>query len=66
VPRTVWVDRPVCNGCFVCVEMCPDVFELDEDMVAVVHNLRGDTEDSIQEAIDACPEGALQWRDRKS
>ena len=61
--RTLWIERPDCTGCNICVELCPDVFELDEDAVAVVHNPRGDTDEAIQEALDACPEGCIHWKD---
>ena len=61
--RTLWIDRPACTGCNVCVEMCPEVFELDEDAVAIISNSRGDTEEAIGDAIDACPESCIHWRD---
>ena len=64
MPRVAWIDRPACTGCNICVDMCPEVFELDEDQVAIVINPKGDTEEAIDEAIDACPEGCIQWRDR--
>ena len=61
--RTVWVDRSICTGCNVCVEMCPDVFELDEDGVAVVYHERGDSEDALSDSLDACPEACIHWQD---
>ena len=61
--RTVWIDKPACTGCNICVEMCPDVFELDEEMVALVQNPKGDDEEAIQDALDACPENCIHWRD---
>lgn len=61
--RNIWIDRKACTGCNVCVEMCPEVFELDEDAIAVVCNPLGDTEESIREAIDACPESCIHARD---
>ena len=61
--RNIWIDRPACTGCNVCVEMCPDVFELDEDGVAVAMNPKGDSDDAIQDCLDACPESCIHWRD---
>ena len=66
MPKTVHIDRPACTGCYICVEVCPDVFDLDEDAVAIVTNQRGDDRESIQEAIDACPESCIHWRQQVS
>jgi ferredoxin len=43
--------------------MCPDVFELDEDGIAIALNPKGDSEEAIQDCLDACPESCIHWRD---
>jgi ferredoxin len=60
--REPYVDADLCTGCELCVETCPDVFEMEDD-VAVVANADGASEEEIQEAIDNCPVEAIGWRD---
>lgn len=55
------VDPDLCTSCGVCVEVCPGVFELGPDDIAVVKNPSGASEDEIQEAIDSCPGEAISW-----
>jgi ferredoxin len=54
------VDADLCTGCELCVETCPDVFQMDDD-IATVSNPGGASEDEIQEAIDNCPVEAISW-----
>ncbi len=56
------IDVDLCTGCELCVETCPDVFEMDDDL-ATVANPEGASEDEIQEAIDSCPVEAITWED---
>ena len=43
-----------CIGCGVCSQICPQVFDLDEDAGKVrVSNM--DSEECVQEAVDSCP-----------
>lgn len=52
-----------CTGCEVCVQTCPDVFQMNDDGVAEVTNPTGAPEDEIQEAIDACPVQCIVWEE---
>ena len=54
------VNQEECVGCGDCVEICPDVFPLNDNDVAQVHDPKGGTEEDIQEAIDSCPVGVYQ------
>jgi ferredoxin len=56
------VDVDLCTGCELCVETCPDVFEMEDD-IAVVSNADGASEEEIQEAIDNCPVEAITWQE---
>lgn len=55
------VDEEKCQGCGVCVELCPDVFEMgDDDMAkAIVDVVPPETEDDCRDAADQCPEEAI-------
>ena len=53
---TVVIDESDCTGCGNCVEVCPDVFELDiDEEVAKVVMPDGGEEDFVVEAVEACP-----------
>ncbi len=56
------VDANLCSACGNCVTICPEVFEIEDD-VAV--NILGNTdipaeyEDACREAAEACPMEAI-------
>jgi ferredoxin len=53
-----------CIACGTCVELCPEVFTLNESLgFAQVINPGGAPDDKIQEAIDACPVTCIHWAD---
>ena len=66
MPQVPTVIRELCTGCDVCVELCPDVFQLDDELVAEIANPFGDSIETIQEAIDLCPESCIKWRETAS
>jgi ferredoxin len=55
------VDEEKCQGCEICVEVCPDVFELGDDDIAkvIVDVVPSETEDDCRDAADQCPEEAI-------
>ncbi len=57
----VRVDRDLCAGCAECVEICPEVFELDDEGIAVVkvETVPPEAEESCREAAEACPSEAI-------
>lgn len=62
--KTVYVDQDECIACESCVEICPDVFAMDDDAeTAYVKNTEGAPEEDIQEAVDACPVQCIHWKD---
>ena len=58
----VKVDKEKCIGCGLCPNVCPEVFELEEDGKARVKE-GADLEknkDCIKEATESCPVGAIE------
>ena len=58
------VDRDLCEANGVCVRLCPDAFELDDDDVLhlrVVQPVDASQRAAIDAAIAGCPKGALAW-----
>ena len=55
------VDAELCTGCGPCVDICPEVFELNDEGIAVVKvsPVPSDVEDSCREAADNCPTEAI-------
>lgn len=62
--KSVRIDEDECVGCESCVDLCPDVFEMDEDaQKAIVIESHGGDEECIQEAIDTCPVECIEWQE---
>jgi ferredoxin len=55
------VDQELCTSCGVCVDLCPGVFQLNDDDLAEVTDPFGASEEEIQEAIDQCPVACITW-----
>jgi ferredoxin len=49
-----------CVACELCVETCPDVFEMGQSIAQVkVDTVPQELEDAVREAADACPVSAI-------
>jgi ferredoxin len=60
----VKVDRDLCTGCELCIDTCPDVFEMDDDVAKEkMSKVPADLEDSAKEAADGCPVEAILIED---
>ena len=57
------VDKQKCIGCGTCVALAPKSFKLGEDGKSEVIDPPQDEEATIQQAIDACPAGAIKWEE---
>ena len=54
------VDETLCTACEVCVDICPEVFEMGDECAQVkVNPVPAEQEDCCQEAADACPSEAI-------
>jgi ferredoxin len=62
--KAVYIDEEECIGCGSCVEICPEVFQMQEgEEKAEVIKPEGGPEDLIQEAMDTCPVSCIHWED---
>ena len=62
--KKVVIDADECVACGTCVEICPEVFAMEDDAdAAEVTQETGGPEDLIQEAIDSCPVQCITWED---
>ena len=49
-----------CTACGLCVDTCPEVFEMGDDMAQViVDEVPAEHEDAVQQAADECPVEAI-------
>ncbi|HUV03922.1 MAG TPA: ferredoxin [Armatimonadota bacterium] len=55
------VDESLCIGDAICVDICPEVFEMgDDDLAHVINeNPEPGLDERAREAADACPTGAI-------
>jgi ferredoxin len=53
-----------CCGYTLCAEICPEVFSLDESGFAVAgaEAVRDELEAKVNEAVESCPEAAIEVR----
>jgi ferredoxin len=60
----VVLDEEECIGCGSCSEVCPEVFQMDEEKEkSEVILPEGGPTDCINEAIEACPVSCIQWEE---
>lgn len=53
------VDRDLCISCGLCEEICPEVFELDDEDICVIKEGADLDADCIEEAAEECPTDAI-------
>ncbi|MBI4833320.1 MAG: ferredoxin [Planctomycetes bacterium] len=56
------VDKEACTSCGLCVETCPDVFEMGTDDIAKVkvNPVPASAEACCKEAAESCPAEAIK------
>ncbi len=56
----VRVDRDICGGDETCVEICPEVFDMDGDVaVTKMEVVPPELEEACKEAAESCPFEAI-------
>ena len=56
----VRVDEDLCVGCGLCINTCPEIFEMKDDKaIAKVSVVPGASEDNAKQAKDECPVEAI-------
>lgn len=61
--KEVVIDKEACTGCGTCAAIAEECFELnEEEEKAYVTDIAACSDDSVQEAIDTCPEEAISWK----
>ncbi len=56
----VRVDENLCTGCGLCADICPEVFEMGDDVSIVkVDNISSELEEKVREAAESCPVEAI-------
>jgi len=55
------VDQDLCIGCQLCVDTCPEVFDMGEDGFAhpIVEEIPHEEYDCVMEAVEICPVTAI-------
>lgn len=52
--------QDTCTACGLCVDTCPDVFEMGEDIAQVIaEEVPEEHEETAQQAADECPAEAI-------
>lgn len=54
------VDPDLCTGDEICIQVCPEVFEMEGDIAVVkMKEIPEDLQGSVREAADSCPSEAI-------
>lgn len=58
----VFVDQDLCISCGLCIDICPAVFDWNDDgkADAIVDEVPADAEDDAREALESCPSEAIK------
>lgn len=60
--KKVWIDDD-CIACGACVDLCPEVFELEGDIAEVREDADLSLDDQIIEAAEECPVEVIHYEE---
>jgi len=59
------VDANTCTGCGLCSDICPEVFELTDDVATVKADVvPEESENTCREAAESCPVEAISLKEQ--
>jgi len=58
--KQVWIDD-TCVGCGTCVEICPEVFELEGELATIKKGADLSLDQKIIDSAEACPVEAIHY-----
>ncbi len=64
--KKVTVNQELCIGCGACANLCPGVFELQEDGKSKVINEDGCRKCDCELAANSCPVGAIKVEEKEN
>jgi ferredoxin len=59
--RSIIIDVYECNGCGSCVEICPEVFVLDDGEKATLVDSNAEVTEKVEEAAAYCPKKCIYF-----
>jgi ferredoxin len=56
------IDKELCIGCEACIDICPEVLEMQDDFatVKIEDDIPEELEEAVREAAEACPSEAIE------
>ncbi|MGI6405680.1 MAG: ferredoxin [Syntrophaceticus sp.] len=59
----VYVDPDICISCGTCIDMCPEIYDWDDEGKAeAVDEVPDELEECAQDALESCPVDAIKNR----
>lgn len=58
--KKVWVEEG-CTSCGLCVDICPEVFEMEDTATVIAGVNFDDYEAQIKDAVDSCPADVIRY-----
>ena len=58
--KKIQIDQELCIGCGACVNLCPDVFELQDDGKSKVIKEDGCNNCDCEMVVNSCPVGCIK------
>ncbi len=61
--KKIKLDKDLCIFCGQCQAIAPLVFSLEDEIKTLLETIPEELEESVQEAIDACPTNVISWEE---